>query len=64
MPKNFMLSRRQLIKTSAAGAMLGLAPSGFISGPAFAAEATVGFIYVGPKDDYGTTRPTPKARLR
>ena len=53
MPKNIMLSRRQLIKTSAAGAMLGLAPSGFISVPALAAEATVGFIYVGPKDDYG-----------
>jgi simple sugar transport system substrate-binding protein len=48
-----MLSRRQLLKTSAAGMTLGLAPASLLSRPAFAAAATVGFIYVGPKDDYG-----------
>jgi simple sugar transport system substrate-binding protein len=48
-----MLSRRQLLKTSAAGAALGLASSVLPFRPAFAAAATVGFIYVGPKDDYG-----------
>ncbi len=53
MTKNFMLSRRQLLKTSAAGTLLGLAPTGLLSRPALAAAATVGFIYVGPKDDYG-----------
>lgn len=53
MTKNFMFSRRQLLKTSAAGIALGLAPSSLLSRPAFAAAATVGFIYVGPKDDYG-----------
>ena len=47
------LSRRQLLKTSAAGAALGLLPAGFGASPAFAAETTIGFIYVGPKDDYG-----------
>ena len=31
----------------------GLLPSGLLVRPAFAAAATVGFIYVGPKDDYG-----------
>jgi simple sugar transport system substrate-binding protein len=49
MTDRFMLSRRQLLKTSAA---LGLA-SALPFRPAFAAGATVGFIYVGPKDDYG-----------
>ena len=53
MTKIFMLSRRQLLKTSAAGTLLGLAPTGLLSRPALAAAATVGFIYVGPKDDYG-----------
>jgi simple sugar transport system substrate-binding protein len=47
-----VLSRRQLLKTSAA---LGLAASASALpfGRAQAAGLTVGFIYVGPKDDYG-----------
>ena len=52
MTNHFMLSRRQLLKTSAAGA-LGLAASSLPFSRAFAAGATIGFIYVGPKDDYG-----------
>jgi basic membrane protein A and related proteins len=53
MTHRFMLSRRQLLKTSAAGAALGLASSALPFRAAFAASVTVGFIYVGPKDDYG-----------
>ncbi|TGV74139.1 twin-arginine translocation signal domain-containing protein, partial [Mesorhizobium sp. M00.F.Ca.ET.149.01.1.1] len=53
MTGKFMLSRRDLLKTSAAGAALGLAPAAFPIRAARAAAATVGFIYVGPKDDYG-----------
>ncbi|TIU17972.1 MAG: twin-arginine translocation signal domain-containing protein, partial [Mesorhizobium sp.] len=53
MTDRFLLSRRQLLKTSAAGAALGLASAAFPVSRAFAASATVGFIYVGPKDDYG-----------
>jgi basic membrane protein A and related proteins len=49
---NFSINRRQLLKTSAAGAALGIA-STLPMRRAFAAEATIGFIYVGPKDDYG-----------
>ena len=48
----FTLSRRQLLKTSALGAV-GVAASALPVGSAFAAGLTVGFIYVGPKDDYG-----------
>lgn len=46
------LSRRQLLKTSAAGLAGGLVASLPVK-PAMAANVTVGFIYVGPKDDYG-----------
>ncbi|RVD65100.1 BMP family ABC transporter substrate-binding protein, partial [Mesorhizobium sp. M4A.F.Ca.ET.029.04.2.1] len=53
MTERFMLSRRDLLRTSAAGAALGLASAAFPIRRAFAASATVGFIYVGPKDDYG-----------
>jgi basic membrane protein A len=53
MTDRFMLSRRQLLKTTAAGAALGFASASFPISRAFAATATVGFIYVGPKDDYG-----------
>ncbi|TIT90990.1 MAG: BMP family ABC transporter substrate-binding protein, partial [Mesorhizobium sp.] len=53
MTERFMLSRRDLLKTSAAGAALGLASAAFPIRAARAAAATVGFIYVGPKDDYG-----------
>ena len=52
MTDHFTLSRRQLLKTSAA---LGLAAStsALPFGRAMAAGLTIGFIYVGPKDDYG-----------
>jgi basic membrane protein A len=49
----FSLTRRRLLQTSAAGAALGLAGSALPLRHAFAASATLGFIYVGPKDDYG-----------
>ena len=47
--ESFSLSRRRFLQASAAGAASSLLPFG----PAFAAGATIGFIYVGPKDDYG-----------
>jgi len=53
MTDRLMFSRRQILKTSAAGAVLGFAPSLLPVRSAFAAGATIGFIYVGPKDDYG-----------
>ena len=54
MSGKFMLSRRQLLKTTASGAAFGLGASLLPRG-AFAQSSplTVGFIYVGPKDDYG-----------
>ena len=53
MTGKFVLSRRQLLKTSAAGAAFGLGAS-LLPRSAFAkSPLTVGFIYVGPKDDYG-----------
>jgi simple sugar transport system substrate-binding protein len=52
MTDRFVVSRRQMLKTSA-GAALGLAASASPFGAAFAAGTTIGFIYVGPKDDYG-----------
>jgi simple sugar transport system substrate-binding protein len=43
-----------LLKSSVAGAALGLGASALPFGQAFAqTPITVGFIYVGPKDDYG-----------
>ncbi len=53
MTDRLMLSRRQLLKTSAAGAALGAFTTILPMRSAMAATATVGFIYVGPKDDYG-----------
>lgn len=50
MNSKLLISRRQLLQTSAAGAAFGLLAS---ANPARAATTTVGFIYVGPKDDYG-----------
>src|SRR5258707_10446860 len=52
MTDELALSRRGLLKASA-GAALGLAASGLPLRAARAAEATIGFIYVGPRDDYG-----------
>lgn len=53
MPQRFLYSRRQLLKTTAAGAAFGIASSTLPVRRASAADLTVGFIYVGPKDDYG-----------
>lgn len=47
------ISRRSLLKTSAAGAALGLAGWPAFSTRVRAAATTIGFIYVGPKDDFG-----------
>ncbi len=53
MTKLLSMNRRNFLQTSAAGALAGLAP-GLVANRAFAQAAlTVGFIYVGPKDDYG-----------
>jgi basic membrane protein A len=53
MNRNFSINRRQFLKTTAAGAALGIAGAPVTLRSAFAASATIGFIYVGPKDDYG-----------
>jgi basic membrane protein A len=53
MNRKFSIDRRQFLKTSAAGAALGIAGAPVTLRSAFAASATIGFIYVGPKDDYG-----------
>ncbi|GGC58591.1 BMP family ABC transporter substrate-binding protein [Chelatococcus reniformis] len=47
------ITRRSLLKTSAAGAAFGAVGLPLTYRPARAAATTVGFIYVGPKDDYG-----------
>ncbi|NTF09074.1 BMP family ABC transporter substrate-binding protein [Agrobacterium rubi] len=53
MTKFLHINRRHFLQTSVAGAVAGLAP-GFLGATASAqTELTVGFIYVGPKDDYG-----------
>jgi basic membrane protein A len=53
MTGRYLLSRRQLLKSSVAGAALSLGAS-MLPGRVFAASPlTVGFVYVGPKDDYG-----------
>lgn len=53
MSSHKFLNRRDLLKTGvAAGALAGLG-SGLGAGPALAAGLTVGFVYVGPRDDYG-----------
>ncbi len=46
-------SRRTFLKSTAGAAGLAAASSVIPGGGAFAAGLTVGFIYVGPKDDYG-----------
>ncbi|WEX10712.1 BMP family ABC transporter substrate-binding protein [Chelativorans sp. AA-79] len=53
MSSSFNFTRRRFLQTSATGAALGLAGSVLPLRPALAAGATIGFIYVGPKDDYG-----------
>ena len=46
---SFNPSRRSLLKSGAAG----IAAAGMLPVSAFAAETTVGIIYVGPRDDFG-----------
>lgn len=53
MTATFSYTRRQFMKTTAAGAALGVASSLIPLRGALAASATIGFIYVGPKDDFG-----------
>src|SRR5437773_8611691 len=53
MNRNSTISRRNLLLTTVAGAAAGLASPFLTAGKARAASTTVGFIYVGPKDDYG-----------
>lgn len=43
------VSRRRLLQGTGAAALAGLMPGR----PAFAADTTVGFVYVGSRDDYG-----------
>ncbi|WP_026363255.1 BMP family ABC transporter substrate-binding protein [Methylopila sp. M107] len=50
---DLLISRRTLLKTSAAGAAIGVAGLPLTTRQARAATATIGFIYVGPKDDFG-----------
>jgi simple sugar transport system substrate-binding protein len=52
MPDRHAPSRRRLLKTSARAA-LSLAAAAALPRLGRAASATVGFIYVGPRDDYG-----------
>lgn len=49
MTQSVIFDRRRFLQGAAAGA----AASALGAGPAAAAAATIGFIYVGPKDDYG-----------
>ncbi|MDR3475011.1 MAG: BMP family ABC transporter substrate-binding protein [Devosia sp.] len=53
MTGKFVLSRRQLLKSTAAGTALGLGTALLPRGAFAKSPLTVGFIYVGPKDDYG-----------
>ncbi len=54
MTKLLPMNRRSFLQTTASGAAaIGFAPSLFSTPAAAQAALTVGFIYVGPKDDYG-----------
>ena len=48
-----MLDRRRLLLSSTAGLAAAAAPGLLLPRRAAAADIVVGFIYVGPKDDYG-----------
>lgn len=52
MTKPFLPNRRQFLMTTGAGAAA-LMAGGLAGRPAFAADTTIGFIYVGPKTDFG-----------
>jgi simple sugar transport system substrate-binding protein len=53
MTKLLSMNRRNFLQTSAAGALAGIAPGLLATRASAQAALTVGFIYVGPKDDYG-----------
>ena len=53
MSQRFHVSRRQVLHGIAAGAAASTALVPFGTGRAMAKDLVVGFIYVGPKDDYG-----------
>ena len=53
MLSKFTPSRRDILRTGAAGLAVGAFGSTIPLSRAFAADITVGFIYVGPKDDFG-----------
>lgn len=46
-------SRREILRAGASGLAIGALGLGLPISRAFAADITVGFIYVGPRDDYG-----------
>ena len=48
-----MLDRRRLLLSSTAGLTAAAVPGLIRPSPAVAADLAIGFIYVGPKDDYG-----------
>ncbi len=53
MTRLLCMNRRNFLQASAAGALASVTP-GLLSSRAYAQTAlTIGFIYVGPKDDYG-----------
>jgi len=52
MTKLLHLSRRRFLQTTTAGTLAGLSP-GLIGSALAQTKLTIGFIYVGPKDDYG-----------
>ncbi|NKK79168.1 BMP family ABC transporter substrate-binding protein [Rhizobium leguminosarum] len=53
MTKLLSMNRRNFLQASAAGALAGAMPGLIASSAAAQTALTVGFIYVGPKDDYG-----------
>ena len=53
MSKSFDLNRRRLLQSTAAAGALAVAGASLPFKPARAASLTIGFVYVGPKDDYG-----------
>lgn len=52
MTNRYLPNRRQFLLTSGAGAAAAMT-SALSVRPAFAADTTIGFIYVGPKSDFG-----------
>ena len=48
-----IFSRRQLLQSASALGVAGLATGLWPARPAFAKDLVIGFIYVGPRDDFG-----------